>query len=245
MRTETAGFQKESHAYERGRPGYPDEAVEYIVERAAIGPGERLVDLAAGTGKLTRALVGRGVNLVAVEPLAEMRARLSEQLPEVAVLAGTADNTGLESASAVAVTIAQAFHWFANEESLAEIGRILKDRGKLFLVWNRRDVSDPVQAAISRLTAPYVNDTPSYGSGAWREVMAETMRFAPVGKARFRLLQRVDRNGIVDRVGSTSYIAMLNDAERLPLLEAVAELVPPGAHVDLPYETDVHVFERR
>jgi SAM-dependent methyltransferase len=243
MRAETAGFDRASHEYERGRPGYPADAVDYVSSETNAGEGEIVVDLGAGTGKLTAQLVARGLDVVAVEPLDEMRARLSEQLPEVTALAGTAYDTGLASARAAAVTVAQAFHWFAGERALTEIARILRPRGRLILLWNRRDLENPVQASISRLISPYAKGAPSYASGEWRRVMAATSLFRPVGERCFSLVQTVDRSQLVDRVGSTSYIGCLEDSVRLPLLEKVGALVPDGRTVDLPHDTEVYVFE--
>lgn len=244
MRAETAGFEKASHEYERGRPGYPDLAVDFVVKTAGLGPEHTVVDLAAGTGKLTRELVERGLHVVAVEPLEQMRSRLAEQLPEVEARAGTAQSTGLPACFADAVTIAQAFHWFAGEEALEEIERILRPEGTMFLLWNRRDLTDPVQTAVSRLTAPYLGDAPSYTTGRWRQVMTDTRRFVPCGEEHCAMVQRLDRAGLVDRVVSTSYIANLPDDEREVLAARVAALVPETGTVHLPYLTDVYAYRR-
>lgn len=245
MRRETAGFTKASHEYERGRPGYPAQAVRWIVERAGLGPGKTVVDLAAGTGKLTRELVASGAEVVAVEPLAEMRDRLAEQLPHVRAVAGRAEASGLESGLADAITVAQAFHWFANEEALEEMHRLLRPGSLLFLVWNRRQLEDPLQASISRLTLPHLKDAPSYGSGEWRRVMGKSPLFAPDGEHQSTFSQPVDRERLVDRVASTSYIAELPDEVRLPLLEEVALLVGEGEVAELAYTTDVFAYKRR
>lgn len=245
MRGETAGFEKASRSYERGRPGYPRDSVDWIVEAAGLGPGRRVVDLAAGTGKLTRQLVSSGAEVVAVEPLAEMRARFAEELPGVPLVAGTAEETGLPSGFADAVTAAQAFHWFANHEALAEIHRVLRPAGLLALVWNRRDLSHPVQEAIARLTAPYLGEAPTYASGDWSEVMAASDLFEPAGEHRSVLVQQLDRQGLVDRVASTSYVANLPDATRRELLDEVAALAPASGSLSLPYVTTAYGFRRR
>jgi ubiquinone/menaquinone biosynthesis C-methylase UbiE len=244
VRAETAGFERASHEYERGRPGYPADAVAFIVETAGLGAGRTVVDLAAGTGKLTRELVGSGASVIAVEPLDAMRARLVELLPGVVAVRATAEATGLATASADAVTVAQAFHWFAGEDALSEIQRVLRPGGLLFLLWNRRDVGNPVQAAIGRLTAPHIGAAPSYGSGQWQEVMTATTRFEAVAEHHSGITQELDRQGIVDRVGSTSYIANLSDEVRLPLLEEIAALVPAAGTVSLPYLADAYAFRR-
>ncbi len=245
MRGETAGFEKASRSYERGRPGYPRETVDWIVAAAGLGPGRRVVDLAAGTGKLTRELVSCGAEVVAVEPLAEMRARFAEELARVRLVAGTAEETGLPSGFADAVTVAQAFHWFADDEALAEIHRVLRPSGLLALVWNRRDLSHPVQEAVSRLTAPYVGEAPTYASGHWREVMAASDLFEPAGERRSVLVQQLDRQGLVDRVASTSYVANLPEGTRQDLLESVAALAPDSGTLSLPYDTTAYGFRRR
>lgn len=245
VRQEAAGFEKASCEYERGRPGYPPETVAFIVETAQLAPGRTVVDLAAGTGKLTRELVRSGAEVIAVEPLGEMRARLAEQLPGIEILDGLAERTGLGSEVADAVTVAQAFHWFSSEDALAEMERILKERGLLFLVWNKRDLSDDLQRAISRLTLPYVGEAPSYASGRWMEVMKATGRFDPVDEHRSSTRHLLDRSGVVDRVASTSYIANLPEETRGELLGRVAALVAEGETVELPYTTATYAYRRR
>jgi SAM-dependent methyltransferase len=134
------GFDANAGAYEAARPSYPAEAVAHIVGHGGIGPGRRVLDLAAGTGKLTRLLVPTGAEVVAVEPVAGMRARLAASLGEaVEVLDGTAEAIPLGDAEVDAVTVAQAFHWFEPQLALAEMARVLRPGGHLFLVWNTRD----------------------------------------------------------------------------------------------------------
>src|SRR2546428_10375077 len=105
------GFAAGADAYERGRPEYSAEAIEQLVRELAIGPGSRVLDLAAGTGKLTRQLVGTGAELVAVEPVAEMRAKLQGVLPDVEAVEGTAEVIPLPDHSGDAVVVRQAVHW--------------------------------------------------------------------------------------------------------------------------------------
>ncbi len=145
-----AGFSSAAGEYERARPSYPPEAVSWLAERTGLGPGRTVVDLAAGTGKLTRLLVGTGARVVAVEPLAEMRALI----PEGEVLDGTAEDLPLPAAAADVVTVAQALHWFDLDRALPEIHRVLRPDGWLVLVWNMRDLDDPVQGAVEDLLAP-------------------------------------------------------------------------------------------
>ena len=150
-----AGFASAADVYERARPSYPAAAVAWIAERAALGPGRTVLDLGAGTGKLTRLLVPTGARVIAVEPLAEMRAKLEEVVPGVVVLEGTAEDLPLGDGSIDVVTCAQAFHWFDLDLALPELHRVLAADGLLVLVWNTRDLDDPLQGAIEELLGPY------------------------------------------------------------------------------------------
>ena len=145
MRGPATAFSDVADAYERGRPTYPDDAVRWLV-----GEEPRdVVDLGAGTGKLTRSLVALGHRVTAVEPLDEMRSQLVGALPGVQALAGSAESIPLPAASADAVTCAQAFHWFDHAVALPEIARVLRPHGQLALVWNSRDDRDPWMARLS------------------------------------------------------------------------------------------------
>ena len=243
MHRQVTGFAKATDAYERGRPGYPPEIVDWIVEVGGLAPGRVVVDLAAGTGKLTRQLVASGAEVIAVEPLDEMRSALADMVPGVRCVAGTAEATTLPSESADVVTVAQAFHWFARESALAEIGRVLRSDGLLVLVWNRRDLSQPIQAEISRIIEPYRSGTPSHASGRWKVVMDETARFEMVGELHVSSEQIVDRLGLIDRVGSISFVANLPDEVRSSALARIGELMTDEpATVSLRYTTDAYAY---
>jgi ubiquinone/menaquinone biosynthesis C-methylase UbiE len=239
------GFERASGAYERGRPDYPADAVIHVVEHLGIGPGRRVLDLAAGTGKLTRALVATGADVVAVEPVSAMRATLASGLPTVHAVAGTAEALPLADGSVDAATVAQAFHWFDASAAIDELHRVLRDRGRLCLIWNVRDGTDPLQASLSALIAPYRAATPSHGGERWRKAFEQTDRFTMPELATFRHEQRLDVERLVDRVVSVSFIAVLDDDERAALASRVRALAPPGGEVVLPYRTDVWTTERR
>ncbi|MDQ3145992.1 MAG: methyltransferase domain-containing protein [Actinomycetota bacterium] len=244
------GFATGSRAYERGRPSYHPEAVAWLADGLGLGPGSTLVDLAAGTGKLARLLVDRvapGGRVVAIEPVAEMRARLAEVVPEVEVLDGTAEDLPLADGSADAVAVAQAFHWFDGPAALDEIARVLRPGGGLGLVWNVRDMGDPVQEAIEGLTEHLRGDTPSYRSGRWRSAfVVGDDRFTPLEEHVVAYRQEaVDADGLADRVGSTSFVANLDKAEREAVLAGVRALVPTGGTVALPYLSTAYRCRRR
>jgi SAM-dependent methyltransferase len=239
------GFERAAGTYERGRPGYPGPAVAQLVEALGIGPGRAVVDLAAGTGKLTRQLLPTGAGLVAVEPVAGMRARLDAALPVVRVEAGTAEAMPLPDGTADTVVVGQAFHWFDGPRALAEIHRVLRPGGGLGLIWNVRDESVPWVAELTRIMEPHRGDAPRYLSGRWREAFAATSLFRPLRERAFRHEQRGDRAMVRDRVGSVSFVASLDPDARAGLLAEVDELLDrhPAlrgrATVTLPYRTDV------
>jgi SAM-dependent methyltransferase len=144
-------FDEAAAAYERGRPSYAEEGVAYLVGKLGIGSGSTVVDLAAGTGKLTRMLVPTGATMVAVEPVEGMRRQLLKAVPEAIPVAATAEAMPLADASVDAVTVATAFHWFRGEDALAEIHRVLRPGGRLGLVVNSRDRSVEWVAGLSAI----------------------------------------------------------------------------------------------
>ena len=167
------GFGAEADAYDRARPSYPPDAIDWLVRGLGIGPGRQVVDLAAGTGKLTALLAGSGADLIAIEPVASMRDRLRYRLsdrlrdrpsdrpsgrlgnPRVEVLAGVAEALPLADQSVDAVIVAQAFHWFDAKRAMAEIARVVRPGGHLGLLWNARDRSqewvDQVWSVMDRV----------------------------------------------------------------------------------------------
>jgi SAM-dependent methyltransferase len=231
------GFGRSAAAYERGRPGYPDAAVDRLV--AAL-PGRRVVDLAAGTGKLTRALVARGCEVVAVEPVAEMRALIE---PPARAIDGVAEAIGLPDACADAVTVAQAFHWFDGPRALAEIHRVLRTGGVLALIWNRRDLRDAMQRQITALLEPHRGGVPAHRDDVWRAAIEDSPLFGPLREETFVNEQVVDADGLADRVGSISFVAAMGEGERASLLTDVRALAG-GGPVTLRYVVELQIARR-
>jgi len=240
------GFARGAGAYERGRPSYTPEAVSWLAEQLGLAPDTRVLDLAAGTGKLTRLLVATGASLIAVEPVAEMRSALVELAPGVDVRAGTAEAIPLPDASVDAVAIAQAFHWFASEPALAEIARVLTPTGRLGLVWNRRDLTLPLQAAISEIIEPHRGSTPSFMTGDWQQALQHTRLFLPTAEHQVRYEQALTTDQLVDRVLSVSFVAALSPSARDEVERAVRALAQ--RHDDRPlrlgYVTELYSYER-
>jgi SAM-dependent methyltransferase len=244
------GFPGAAASYEAGRPTYPSKAVARLARELRLGTGKTVLDLAAGTGKLTALLVGSGAAVVAVEPVAEMRAVLEQALPGVPALPGTAEAIPLATGSVDAVTAGQAFHWFRVAEALAEIHRVLRPSGGLGLLWNVRDTSVPWVARLSEIMEPHRGGAPTHRSGAWREALDQTPLFGRLGHAGTRHVHRLSPEGVVARVASVSFVAALPEDERGRVLAEVRELLATNPQtrgreeVELPYRTDVYWAKR-
>ncbi len=236
------GFARQADAYERGRPTYPPEAIAWLIDALRLGPGRTAVDVGAGTGKLTRALSGSGATLIAVEPVAEMRAVLERELPEVRALESTAESLPLEDASVDAVVVGQAFHWFDAPAALTEFRRVLGEGGRLGLVWNVRDRRQQLQREIDEITEPLRGDTPSHARGPWRTELERTSLFELAERFEVGFELEVDPDLAVDRIGSVSFIAALEDPRREQVLGRVRRLAlehpEPWAYV-----TEMYVWE--
>lgn len=244
------GFDASAAAYERGRPDFPADVVDTLARECGIAPGRTVLDLAAGTGKLTRMLVPYGADLVAVEPLAGMRAQLADRLPDVRLLDGTAEAIPLEDHSVDAVVVAQAFHWFDPDAAVRDIHRVLRPGGSLGLVWHVRDESVPWVARLTEIIDEFRGSTPSRRSGDWRAGFERSTLFSPLRSWTFRYDQEVTVEVLVDRVVSISFIAQLPEGGQGAVADRVRELAATGPNADgaptfvLPYRTEVFVADR-
>jgi SAM-dependent methyltransferase len=235
-----AGYGRCVPAYERGRPGYPQAAIDFLAARLGLGPGRTVVDLAAGTGKLTGPLVATGAEVIAVEPVPEMRAAL----PAIArAVDGTAEDMPLDTGSADAVAVAQAFHWFNGDAALTEIHRVLRPGCSLALVWNRRHMADLLNQAIDELIAPYRGYTSTFHTGAWRVAFERTNLFGLFEERVFPNEQSLDADRLADRIASVSFIAALDEKEQTKVVRAARALAGP-AGVTIRHDTEVQVTDR-
>ena len=236
-----AGFASAAEVYERARPSYPEDAVAWLVERTGLGPGKTVLDVGAGTGKLTRLLVPSGARVVAVEPIAEMRALI----PDAEAVDGTAEELPFGDGTADVITVAQAFHWFDHDRALPELHRVLRPGGPLALVWNMRDLDDLVQRGVHDLLAPLRGETPLQQTGYWREPLERSPLFDAGEIRHFRYEQRFTTDDLCDRVASTSFVAAMSPAERDSLLARVRALTHGLEDpFPFPYLTEVHLYPR-
>jgi SAM-dependent methyltransferase len=245
------GFGSATELYEKIRPEYPDAAVELLIRELGIARGRVVVDVGAGTGKLTRALVRTGATLIAVEPLAEMRERLAESVPTAVPFDGTAERMALRDGSAHAITVAQAFHWFDGDRALAELHRVLAPGGRLGLIWNVRDRRAPWVAAFDALVDAVDPDRPDHQTGKWRAAFERTTLFGPLEQREVAYHQTLTPAEIPERAATVSSIAVLPEAERERVLDRFRELaathpdIRGRESVTLPYLTKVYWTARR
>jgi SAM-dependent methyltransferase len=237
--TAAKAWGESAEVYERARPGYPPEAIDFLHE-LGLGPDSDVLDLAAGTGKLTRALIAAGARVTAVEPLPAMRQMLQQRLPEATVMEGTAERIPVPDESMDLVTVAQAFHWFDAGAAAREIARTLRPGGGLAAIWNVRDESVEWIGMISELIAGPKSRTPDHRSGDWRHGVEASGQFEPLLLETYTHTQEVSRADAVDVFASRSYVAALPEDERNHLLERVAEQVPRTELVDIPYITELY-----
>jgi SAM-dependent methyltransferase len=233
--------------YERGRPGWPTE----VVDIPGLPSAATVLELGAGTGKLTRLLVSMFGRVVAVEPAEGMRRLLVPLCPEAEVHAGSAEEIPLADASFDAVFAAEAFHWFDGDRGLAEIARVLRPRGALVVMWNLpAGPTEPSIAAVEQLLGergpkreelgvdPLDLNTTRYASGEWRLAVAES-QFEKLQETRLPNPQTLDRDGVLAFFASMGWIADLPDVDRLPLLDEVRSLLAAGEYRRL-WETHVY-----
>ncbi|WP_439938011.1 class I SAM-dependent methyltransferase [Nocardia sp. N13] len=205
-------FGSVAEAYDRGRPAYPSEAVAWL----AGGEAKVVLELGAGTGKLTRQLVDQGHAVFATEPDEAMLAVLRERVPEVSAKVATAEEIPANDRSVDVVVVAQAFHWFDHEVALAEIARVLKPGGHVALVWNSRDERIPWVRRMGDILGREDLDTSS------AQQLVHSGLFGFMEEAAFKHWQEVNRESVLDLARSRSSFATMDDVARE---ERLAELL--------------------
>jgi SAM-dependent methyltransferase len=231
-------FERTAEAYERGRPGYAEAALDAL----DLPADAVVVDLAAGTGKLTRQLVRRFARVIAVEPLDGMRVVLERVVPGAEAVEGSADAIPLGDASVDAVFVGEAFHWFGNDAAVAEIARVLRPGGILAILFNQ--VDGDFEPALPKTFwdayhARAIEKPPEQrvSTGLWRAPFPGP--FEPFTEASYPNPVEVDREGILAQVASWSMIAALPEPDRMRLLAELRELVPDELYRH-PLRTDLY-----
>jgi SAM-dependent methyltransferase len=227
-------FETVAADYERHRPEYPQEALRWAAERIGIGPGARVLDIGAGTGKLTRGLVALGFEAVAVEPGAPMLQELRKAVPEAEALEGPAESIPLPDGSVEAAFAGQAYHWFDRERAVPELHRVITPGGGLALLWNWWDERDPLQRELGELVG-YAGHEP------YRD---EELPGKPA-RTVVEHVQESSADVLVGYLATTSMFVTMGDAERGQRLAEVRDIATRyGERFPLPRLTYAFAFER-
>ncbi len=239
MAKRARSFETVAGEYERWRPEYPEEALRWVAETLDLAAGARVLDVGAGTGKLTRGLAALGFATVAVEPGAAMLDQLRRAVPAAEAHEAPAEAIPLPDASVDAAFTGQAYHWFDRERALAELHRVLRPGGGLALLWNWWDERDPLQRELGELTGaaghePYVE-----------EELPAAPRFAEVGRTVVESVLESSPDELVGHLGTASSYLVAEPAERDEALRAVRELASRyGERFAFPRLTYVFAFRR-
>ncbi|MHB8233390.1 MAG: class I SAM-dependent methyltransferase [Solirubrobacteraceae bacterium] len=234
-----AGFADVAHAYDRGRPEYAPAVVGAIAAELRVPAGGHVLDLAAGTGKLTRALLAGGLDVVAVEPQAPLREILATSIGVERVREGTAEAIPLPDASVAAVTVADAMHWFDHVVALTEIRRVLRPGGGLAVLttvpdWGKASWAHEVGSLIGEMRPQH----PHFDGPPWQDALAAADGWDRLREIRVTSSQPMPAERFIDYVASISWVAALPERDRADKLTQIASLVAAG---ESPSELPVHV----
>jgi SAM-dependent methyltransferase len=232
-------FDTAAAEYERHRPEYPEAAPRWAAEQFGLASGARVLDVGAGTGKLTRGLVALGFEVVAVEPGAPMLHQLRTVVPEAEALEAPAESIPLPDESVDAAFVGQAYHWFDRERAVPELHRVIRSGGGLALLWNWWDERDPLQRELG----------PIVGFGGHRPFAEDHLPAAPwfgeVAQTVVDSAEASSPDAVVAHLSTTSmYLTMDADEREQRLAEVHAVAARYGERFMVPRQTFVFAFER-
>jgi SAM-dependent methyltransferase len=232
-------FETVAAEYERHRPDYPEEALRWAADQLGVAKGARVLDVGAGTGKLTRGLVALGFDVVAVEPGGPMLEQLRKAVPEAQAFEAPAEAIPLSDASVDAAFAGQAYHWFEPERALPELHRVTRPDGGLVLVWNWWDERDPLQRELGQVAGyaghrPYANE--ELPGAPW---------FSELGRTVVESTEESSPDALVAYLSTASMVLTAPPEEREQYLSAVREVASRyGERFPLPRLTYVFAFRR-
>jgi SAM-dependent methyltransferase len=233
-----SSFGAHAGAYAEHRPNYPNDGIRWVLD-AVKRPVQDTLDLAAGTGKLTDGLLSLGLSVTAVEPDTGMLAELSQRLPTVTALVGTAEAIPLPADSVDAVFVGQAFHWFDPHKALAEVARVLRPGGVLGALWNHDDLKVDWVAKLAELTR-----TSAASRASFDEKSMVHPAFGPFERENFSHSQSRTADSLIATISTHSHVLVAPEQERAEMFGRVRDYLgsrPETAHgeFDLPIRTIV------
>lgn len=228
------GYTLQIQSYEEGRPNYPrKEVINWLLNDLDLSSSSRVIDLGAGTGKFISYLQAITTNIVAIEPVLAMRQQLQQNYSNIEIIDGTAAQMPIADESIDVIICAQSFHWFAGEQALQEMNRVLKPNGKLGLIWNVRDEKITWVSDLSAIINSYEEDTPRFHTMDWRKFFPNKfftdLKLIQAANNIFGSVEDI----IIKRTLSVSFIAKLPTDEQDKVIAKLRGLInktPALAH---------------
>lgn len=246
------GFSQHAELYQKSRPSYPPEIIDWLRHDLGLNAASEVIDLGAGTGKFIPYLKQITSRIQAIEPISEMLEQLKIVYPNIHCIQTDSHNLKLPLNSIDAILCAQSFHWFADQASVKEIHQVLKPHASLGLIWNQRDTRFPWIKALAEFLIPLEGDTPRYHHGTWQTIFENSnlFRFESEHTFSFQHTGTVEQV-VVQRILSTSFVAASSIEKkeyiRYEVLKIVKDHLQKDLHdiVNFPYITHAYHYRKQ